>query len=381
MKRGERGAGLLVVVLLIVTVAAFAVVVAARQSGGDLQGTNAAADSSEALLLAETGVERAVKRFSSGTPCLALGESITDLSTLGVTGRSITVSVGPNSTQDFGGAPLPASQCRIEVAAQVTASRVTRRLQAIIDVGAATTYTFNAPAGPGAPSGWTGGAYDYTGGPDPAGASPLTCTRAAYVVRARTGGSTGSSAGTTAASFSVGLPATILVNFDYRIIQVGNSGSTACNSAAGGGACPGAADITSPGGLHGEICMTLRDTVGTTYDSTMYGVATSAAIPQTVAPAACTPTTQQTPTPAVYTPCSTQYNLSGASVVPAQGTVRFVIGGTGSLSFNQVGFNLHIPGGGQAKEMWVDNIAFQAGGGVATTRHWRDCSAATCPAV
>ena len=51
------------------TAAAFAVLVAASQSGGDIQATDANADSLQALFLAETGVERALKRFATGTAC------------------------------------------------------------------------------------------------------------------------------------------------------------------------------------------------------------------------------------------------------------------------------------------------------------------------
>jgi hypothetical protein len=65
MKAAQRGAGMLVAVILIVTVAAFAVIVAASQSGADIQGNDAHADSLQALYLAETGVERAVKRFAT----------------------------------------------------------------------------------------------------------------------------------------------------------------------------------------------------------------------------------------------------------------------------------------------------------------------------
>jgi hypothetical protein len=382
MRRSQRGASLLIPVLLVITVVAFAVVLAASQSGGDVQGSSAVADSVEALLLAETGVERAMKRFATGTACGALGETLIDLSSLGLAGRSIAVSVGASSNLDFDLAALGPAQCRIEVRAEVAASRVSRTVQAILDVGSLGTFSFNDPAGPGAPAGWIGGAYDYTGGPDPIGANPLACTRAAYAVRPRPGGFTASSAGTTPVSFSLARPATVLVEFDYRIIQVGNSGSSVCITSAGGGACPGAADATSPGGTDGEICMTMRDTPGgATYDSTKYGVTVSASIPQTVSPAACVPTTQQSPTPAVHTPCSTQYNQSGAAAAQ-QGTVRFTFGGSGTISFDRVGFNLYIPGGAQGKEIWVDNLNFTVpGGGVAMPKKWRDCSASACPSV
>src|SRR5712692_6294362 len=116
MKR-QRGASLLIPVLLVIIVAAFGVIVAASQSGSDIQGTDAQADSVEALLLAETGLERAIKRFATGTACNALGETITDLSAFGLTNRTITISNGLST--DFSGTALQSTstQCRVPVTA------------------------------------------------------------------------------------------------------------------------------------------------------------------------------------------------------------------------------------------------------------------------
>jgi len=129
MSRRERGASLLIPVLLIVTVGAFAVVVAAGQSGADIDGTNAQADSTEALFLAETGIERATRRFLAGSACSAAGlsENLANLATIGIAaGRTITITAGANSDNDFAGVALPATQCRIEATGRVTASNVSR---------------------------------------------------------------------------------------------------------------------------------------------------------------------------------------------------------------------------------------------------------------
>jgi hypothetical protein len=399
MSRGQRGASLLIPALLLLTVGAFAVVVAATQAGADIQGTDAQAEASEALFLAETGVERAVRRFLAGSACSAagLGENIADLSTIGLaSGRTLAISAGANSGNDFAGTALAATQCRIQVTAQITASNVSRTVQTIIDrsenyIGAAAVAGFDNPAGATPVASWTGGSYDYTGGNIAGAVNPNNCTRSAYAVKPRTGGasSQASSIGTAPVSFTVNRPLTLLVTFDYRIVRIGNSGSNTCVSASGGGACPGAADATSPSGAagDGEICFTLRDTAGGTYDSTKSAVDSSQNLGggvQVVGPA-CTPTTQQLPTNAAYTPCSLLYNYSNGSApgnFTGRATVRFTFAGTGTLSFDRIGFNMFIPAGGQAFEMWIDNVLVQPStGAIAGVAAWRDCAVSTCPAV
>jgi len=391
MSRRQRGASLLIPVLVLITAGAFAVIVAASQSGGDIHGTDAQADATEALFLAETGLERATRRFLAGALCSAAGlnENLASLASIGIaSGRSITISAGADSDLDFNANPLPATQCRIQVTGLVAASNVSRTVQAIIDrndnlAGAAPVAGFDNPAGAASPASWTGGSYDFTGGAA-AGVNPNNCTRSAYAVRPRQGGPVvaASSIGTAPVSFTVTLPATVLVRFDYRIVRIGNSGNNACVSASGGGACPGAADLTgSPSGAagDGEICFTLRDTTGATYDSTKATVDQSANIGLTVVGPACTPTTQQLPTNANYTPCPAIYNLNAGAAAPA--FVRFTIAGAGTLTFDRIGFNLFIPTGGQAKEMWVDNIQVTPNATIGGIAAWRDCTVNTCPAV
>jgi hypothetical protein len=396
MSARQRGASLLIPVLLVITAGAFAVIVAASQSGGDIQGADAQADSIEALFLAETGIERAARRFLAGSPCSAagLGENLADLTSIGIaSGRTITISAGANSSLDFSGAALAAAQCRIEVRAQVTGSNVARTVQAIIDrndnfIGSPLVAGFDNPTGAGNPGSWAGGAYDYTGG-RPAAGNPPNCTRSAYLVKPRSGGasSAASSVGTAPVSFTVNGPVTLLATLDYRILRIGNSGSNTCTTSSGGGACTGAVDPASPEAAgDGEICMTLRDTTGATYNSTRSEVDSAQNLGGgvIVAGPACTPSTQQLPTNAAYTPCSLHYNISGTGggAVIGRATVRFIFAGTGTLSFDQIGFKMWVSAGGNAFEMWLDNILLQPStGAIAGIAAWRDCAAISCPAL
>jgi hypothetical protein len=392
MKACERGASLLIPVLLVITVGAFAVIMAASQSGSDIQGTDANADSIEALFLAETGIERAIRRYMAGGACTAAGlsENITDLSTIGITsGRTITITAGPNSGTDFNAVALAATQCRIQVTALVAGYNVSRTFQAIVDradnfVGGPLIASFNDPAGNVAPVSWTGGAYDYIGGDD-AGNEP-NCTRSAYAIKAvGAGGATATSQGSASVAFSVARPSTILATFDYRVIMVA-SGSAGCTtSPATGTSCVATnptLDATSPSGAgNGQICMTLRDTSGANWVSTRYEALSSfdASGTYNVTMPACLPGTQL----GFGVACSFFYDQSGGTVT-GRGTVRFTItaGGSGVLSLDQLTFKLYVPGGGNAYEMWLDNLILQPStGAIAGVMAWRDCSVLTCPSV
>ena len=109
MRLRQRGAGMLIVVLLVLTWPPSPCIVAASQSGGDIQGSDANADSMQALFLAETGVERALKRFATGTACRApalASRTITDLSTIGLGTTATRSHCGNGLTTDFAGAAL-----------------------------------------------------------------------------------------------------------------------------------------------------------------------------------------------------------------------------------------------------------------------------------
>jgi hypothetical protein len=398
----QRGASLLVPVLLIVTAGAFAVIVAAGQSGGDIHGTDAQAEATEALFLAETGLQRATRRFLAGSACSAAGlsENLANLATIGIaSGRAITITAGANSVRDFGGVLLPATQCRIQVTGQVTASNVSRTVQAIVDrnenlIGGPLVAGFNNPAGAVNPAAsWTGGAYDYTGG-NIGGVNPPNCTRSAYLVKPNAGGGTpaASSVGTAPVGFTINRPVTVTVSFDYRIIRIRDANNNACGTNSGAASCTATSptlDATSPEGNAGdaEICFTLRDTAGVTYNSTRVEVDSSVNNSGggnfTVTPPLCTPTDQQLPTNADFTPCSLRYNFSGGTgggaFLPAM--VRFTFAGAGPLSFDQVGFKMYRAGGGNAFEMWLDNIVVTPNAAIGGMAAWRDCTVSACPAV
>jgi hypothetical protein len=400
MNRSQRGASLLIPVLLVITIGAFAVIVAATQSGADIQGTDAQAESSEALFLAETGVERAVRRFVAGSACsnVGLSEAIANLTTIGVTGgRTITITAGPNSVQDFAGAALPATQCRIQVTGLITATNVSRTVQVIIDrnenlIGSPLVAGFNNPAGAVNPAAsWVGGGYDYTGG-NTAGVNPPNCTRSAYLVKPNAGGGTpaASSVGTAPVSFTISQPATVTVAFDYRIIRIRDGNDDTCATNSGAASCTVTSpvlDATSPetaGNGDGEICFTLRDTAGVTYNSTRVevdaSVNNSGPGNYVVTPGvACQPTNQQLPTDADFTPCGLRYNDSGGAAAVAR--VQFTFAGAVPLSFDQIGFKMYRVGGGNAFEMWLDNIMVTPNATIGGIAGWRDCAVSNCPAV
>jgi hypothetical protein len=408
MSRRQRGASLLIPVVLIITVGAFAVIVAAGQSGADIDGTNFQADSTEALFLAETGIERATRRFLAGSACSAAGlsENLANLATIGIaSGRTITITAGADSDEDFSGAALPATQCRIQVTGTVTASNVARTVQAIIDrsenlIGSPLVAGFDNPAGAANPAAsWTGpapvaggsiGGFDYTGG-SAAAANPPNCTRSAYLVKPNSGGGTpaASSVGTAPVSFTISRPATVIVTFDYRIIEIRDVNNNTCATNSGAASCTVTSpvlDATSPEGAgngDGQICFTLRDTAGVTYNSTRVEV--DAAVDNSgggnfqVSPPACTPTNQQLPTNADFTPCGRRYNNSGGAAAAAR--VQFTFAGATPLAFDQVGYKMYRAAGGNAFEMWLDNIVVTPNATTAGIAAWRDCSVSACPAV
>jgi hypothetical protein len=412
MSRRQRGASLLIPVVLIVTAGAFAVIVAAGQSGADIEGTNAQAEGTEALFLAETGIERATRRFLAGSACSAAGlsENLANLATIGIAaGRTITISAGANSNRDFGGVLLPATQCRIQATGRVTASNVSRTLQAIIDrtdnlIGGPLVAGFDNPAGAVNPAAsWTGpapvaggsiGGYDYTGG-NTAGVNPPNCTRSAYLVKPNAGGGTpaASTVGTAPVAFTISRPATVTVSFDYRIVRIRDANDDTCGTNSAAASCTVTSptiDATSPetaGNGDGQICFTLRDSAGVTYNSTRAevdaSVDNSGGGNFTVIPPTCAPTNQQLATNPDFTPCSLRYNYSGGtgggSLLPA--TVRFTFAAGAPLSFDQVGFKMYRAAGGNAFEMWLDNIRVTPNATIAGIAGWRDCSVSACPAV
>jgi hypothetical protein len=383
MKRAERGAGLLMAVLLVVTVAAFAVVVAASQTGSDVHSSDANADSLQALYLAETGLERALKRFATGTACgAALDEApITDLSTIGLGTTGYAIDIGAGVTTGFGGAPdLPATQCRIEVTGTVLASNVTRTIQAIVDRNllegpdappGPDNPAFNNPTNAAAPTGWTintapGGAAGYanSGGPD--------CTRSAWLVKTGRGNNTSTAELSIPVAFTVAAGSQTVVTFHWRlgsrVPQPGgcdNGGNT--GPAWPGAPCPGA-------GGDGQACFRFTPAAaggGAFLQKNVSGaVSTTVNCPGGVDPGTVGP----------YAACNSSYQIPATSVAmtyPNKEQLTFNMAGGNITQFL---LNLRLRQTGR-KEIFIDHIEAtnDSATGAAHVKLWRDCSSAANP--
>ena len=368
----QRGAGMLVAVLLVLTVAAFAVIVAASQSGGEVYGSDANADGMQALFLAESGIERALKRFATGTACGAgLAETINDLTTIGLGSSTHRVVIGTGVTTDFDGVALPATQCRVPVTGTVLARNISRTVHAIVDrnlLGGVTGVfnpTFNNPLTAGAPSSWTltqpAGQVGYAnnGGPDTVGAA---CSRSVYLLKDRTNNYEVRTMGVANVNFTVTGGTNITVTFHYRINDRGpNAGC------AGGGADAGPANICGGmGGNEGQLCFRTTDSAGT--NSTVNFTSNN-------------PVTQNVACPdaggvSAFAPCQTGYQAG----YPTKQTLTLAVGGGGTRTITSFRYMMRLQQGGR-REMFVDHIEATntTAIGAAHVRLWRDCSTAANP--
>lgn len=358
MRTRQQGVGLLIPVVLVITVAAFAVIVAASQSGGDIQGSDANADSLQALLVAETGIERALKRFATGTACgAALTEAITDLSTIGLGTTAYRIDIGAGITNDFSGAALPGTQCRIPVTGTVLGSNVSRTIHAIVDrnlLDGPDNPTFNNPTTVGAPSGWAlnpaATSYADNGGPD--------CSRSAWLAKTNSGGGGGAvqrSEAQVPVNFTATGGSNTAISFHWRITDR----SGACGVGGGGPAWPGVCAVA--GGFDGQVCFRFVGAGTSVADYRDDATGTVAGVP---CPGA---------TPSVFAPCSNGYQPG----YPTKQTINMPMAGG---VVNTVYFNLRLQGGGR-REMFLDHIEAtnDTAVGAAYVRVWRDCSTAACP--
>lgn len=368
MKAPQRGAGMLIAVLLVLTVAAFAVLVAASQSGDDIQATDANADSLQALYLAETGIERALKRFATGTACGAgLAETISDLSTLGLGTTGYSITLGNGVTTDFAGAALaPNTQCRIAVTARVIASNVTRTIQAIVDrnlLEGPDNPTFNNPLTAGlTPSGWTGinpaNAFAPNGGPD--GAAP-NCRRAAWTARNNPGGAANNRRATASAAVQITVTpgSRTDVWFHRRVItRAVNCGAALPGAGPAAGAWPG---VCGASGMASSVCIRMVGTGGAGNWAVVSHANTAGA-----GTAAC---------PSTFNPCQTSYQ-AGAPGTKLTGFVLMA----GATSITQIQYWLRLQNAGR-KELFLDGIEATnpTAVGAAYVKVWRDCSTAANP--
>jgi len=359
VKARQAGAGVLVAVLLIATVAAFAVIVAASQSGADIQGNDAHADSVQALYLAETGVERALKRFATGTACAALAEVINDLSSLQMAGATINILAG--LATDFNGVALVAAQsrCRVRVTATINASNVARTIHAIVDrnlLEGPDNPTFDNPLTGATPSGWTAinpaQAFAANGGQD--GIAP-NCRRSAWTARNQPGAAAQDRRATATANVQATVTAGSVTRIDFyrRVItRTSNCGGGALPPA--GPALPGAC---AAGGAESTVCFRLVGTGG----PGIWTVNSNAAPVPGPGGAAC-------PTP--FNPCSASYGAK----------VQLNVNMAGATSVTQLIYWLQLQNAGR-KEIFVDHIEVTnpTAVGAAHVKVWRDCSTAADP--
>jgi hypothetical protein len=362
---------MLIAVLLVLTVAAFAIVVAASQSGGDIQATDANADSLQAMYLAESGVERQLKRFATGTGCAALGDNpatgpveathtITDLSTIGLGATAYSITLFNGLATDFAGAALPATQCRVAVTARVVANNVARTIHAIVDrnlLAGPNNPTFNNPLTAGlTPSGWTGinpaDAFAPNGGPD--GTAP-NCRRSAWTAKQKPPAVRQATA-QTAVQFTLTAGSVTNITFHRRVITRPDDCPAADLPGAGAalpGACGAANDST--------VCFVLIGTGG----AGTWTIASNAPTAGAGVAGVC---------PSPFNPCQTSYQVG----YPTKVSLNVPM--TGATSVNTFRYHLQVQANGR-KELFVGNIEATnpTAVGAAYVKAWRDCSTVANP--
>jgi hypothetical protein len=366
MRSRERGVGLLIPVLLVVTVAAFAVIVAASQSGGDIRDTDANADSIQALYLAETGIERALKRYATGTACgAALAQTINDLGTIGLGATAYRIEIFAGLTTDFSSVPLVSSQtqCRVRVTGTVLASNVSRTIHAIVDKNllmGVNNHNFNNPTSAGAPSGWTlnpAGAVAAAGGPDGA-----PCTRSAWLLKS--GGGARNALGqlaipTAPVGITVAAGTTTTVHFHSRVLDRASVAGCPAVAAGPGFFCGGGPATET------SICFFLTSTAGGPWPSGRRDKnATAAGV------AAC---------PSTFAPCSTNYGIPAPpGAYPVKDALTIPHGA--AVTLNGFAYNMLLQNAG-FREFFLDNIELvnPTALNAARVQVWRDCSTAPCP--
>jgi len=377
----EHGVALIVAVLLLVAVAAFGAIMAGSMAASDLTDSGYQGSSVEALFAAESGLERAIKRFATGTACGAL----TDAQTVSA-GRTFSVTAGVTTAFD-GATTLETSQCRVQSTGAVSGTSASRQLQAILDrnILVRRNSTFDSPAGAGNATGWTATKWDYNGGTNTIGTpTGLTCGRAIYALHSRaSGGSDASAIGqlvdTTNGLFTVTGGNTVTVRFNLRAIRVGSVNSNTNDTNAG---------LTDPGGAAADVKVWVRlvDSALVISDTAVANVIREAVVnpgaPLNTRVPGATPTTQGFP--GDYPACDSFY-ATGTPSNKRQVTVT--VGGAGTRTITTVIVRIFIAKGrGIASEAWVDNIELfeNSAAPVATVgggrlAEWRDCAVSSCP--
>ncbi len=305
----QAGAVTLIGALFIIITLALMVEVLQRMAASDVLDTTVQSDAVAALFIAETGIEHTSYLYANGTTCA-------DLSLLN------NIAVGRGAFEITASSPV-GSDCQIRVRGEITVFGVQRVLEATLRndggnlLGSANP-DFNEPPGacvdPCTPTGWDNlpaGGWDDDGGPSGAG------DRAAYVEKPTNGSGTATTAGSFGLTpFTVTAPATLTLEFDYKVVASGGGNSTKV-----------------------------------TYLFSVWDGTTAYAAPD------------------VEIKSSTS---SGANdFVP--GSVSISIGGSGPLTITEFRFSMEAKSG-QRKWGWLDNLDLQGPGGGAGVRllQWRE---------
>ncbi len=134
----QRGAVTAILALFLLAMVFFAQQVVTRSSGTAAFNASLQGDAIEAMLLAESGLERATKRFGSGTACNSLASdgphSI---------GRGSFTVTNSYSTHFDGSTALGPSECRVRVEGKITGTKVIRTIEAILDDGSGSSTPSN----------------------------------------------------------------------------------------------------------------------------------------------------------------------------------------------------------------------------------------------
>lgn len=133
----QRGAVSIIAALMLAVLVTAMLLFALRDSDTAINDTLNQDDSTAALFLAESGLERAVNLLASGTACDA---SLISSHTMGKGGFDVTAG----QTTDFDGVTaLPAGQCRVQVTGRISNKNTQRTIQGVISSVAATGISFD----------------------------------------------------------------------------------------------------------------------------------------------------------------------------------------------------------------------------------------------
>lgn len=375
----EKGQVLLLAVMLILAIAGYGALIAGSVTGGDITDSSYEGSSIETLFAAESGLERAMKQFETGTACASLGTTQTVMA-----GRTFTTGAGTTTAFD-GVTGLQTSQCRVQSTGNISGSNASRKLQAILDRNmlARQNSTFDLPAGVGGATSWAATKWDYTGGTNTIGTpAGFTCGRAIYAMHGRANGGNNAAAigqlvDTTNGLFTVTGADTVTVGFNLRAIRIGNAGSNANDTT----------DATVPAMGTGDVNVRVQlvdSTLATSNSTVISEAVVNPGAPLNARVASATPTTQGFP--GDYPACNSFYATGTPS---SKRQVTVAVSGAGTRTITTVTVQIYIPKNGPsgiASEAWVDNVELFAntaapvaavGGG--RLAEWRDCAVSSCP--